>query len=96
MDGLQGLAGLAKLDELALDMSDCEELLHVDGLQSLSRLAALKTLLLNLNGCSKLANVHWAAIKRLETSKFKFKFPRARNLEIIGLVLGCVEAKFCK
>ena len=34
----------------------------------------------------------WAANKRLETSKFKFKFPRARNLEIIGLVLGCIEA----
>ena len=40
--------------------------------------------------------VDWAANKRLETSKFKFKFPRARNLEIIGLVLGCIEAKFCK
>ena len=38
----------------------------------------------------------WAANKRLETSKFKFKFPRARNIEIIGLVLGCIEAKFCK
>ena len=34
------------------------------------------------------ATVHWAANKRLETSKFKFKFPRARNLEVIGLVLG--------
>ena len=38
----------------------------------------------------------WAANKRLETSKCKFKFPRARNLEIIGLVLGCIEANFCK
>ena len=45
-------------------------------------------------GASK--SVSWAANKRLETSKFKFKFPRARNLEIIGLVLGCIEAKFCK
>ena len=42
------------------------------------------------------AKATWAANKRLETSKFKFKFPRARNLEIIGLVLGCIEAKFCK
>ena len=40
--------------------------------------------------------VIWAANKRLDTSKFKFKFSRARNLEIIGLVLGCIEAKFCK
>ena len=37
-------------------------------------------------------SVSWAANKRLETSKFKFKFPRARNLEIIGLVLGCMES----
>ena len=42
-------------------------------------------------GVVKLSQV-WAANKRLETSKFKFKFPRARNLEIIGLVLGCIEA----
>ena len=42
------------------------------------------------------ATVHWAANKRLETSKCKFKFPRARNLEMIGLVLGCIEANFCK
>ena len=40
--------------------------------------------------------VHWAANKRFEISKFTFKFPRARNLEIIGLVLGCIEAKSCK
>ena len=38
----------------------------------------------------------WAANKRFEISKFKFKFPRARTYEIIGLVLGCIEAKFCK
>ena len=43
-----------------------------------------------------LESVIWAANKLLETSKFKLKFPRARNLEIIGLVLGCIEAKFCK
>ena len=41
-------------------------------------------------------NVYWAANKRLETSKFKFKFPRARTIELIWLVLGCIEAKFCK
>ena len=35
----------------------------------------------------------WAASKRLEISSFNFKFPRARNYEIIGLVLGCIEAK---
>ena len=40
----------------------------------------------------ELGGVLWAANQRLETSKFKFKFPRARNLEIIGLVLGCIEA----
>ena len=30
----------------------------------------------------------WVANKRFVSSTFKFKFPRARNLEIIGLVLG--------
>ena len=38
----------------------------------------------------------WAANKRFEISKFKFKFPRARTYEMIGLVLGWTEAKFCK
>ena len=38
--------------------------------------------------------VSWVANKRFVSSKFKFKFPRARNLEIIGLLLGCIEAKF--
>ena len=42
------------------------------------------------------SNVLWVANKRFEISKFKFKFPRARTYEIIGLVLGCIEAKFCK
>ena len=41
-------------------------------------------------------NVHWAANKRFEISKFKLKFPRARTYEMIGLVLGCIEAKFSK
>ena len=40
--------------------------------------------------------VAWVANKRFEISKFKFKFPRARTYEIIGLVLGCIETKFCK
>ena len=40
--------------------------------------------------------VDWAANKSLEISIFNFKFPRARNYEMIGLVLGCIEAKFCK
>ena len=40
--------------------------------------------------------VNWVANKRFEISKFKFKFPRARTYEMIGLVLGCIEAKFCK
>ena len=40
--------------------------------------------------------VPWVANKRFEISKFKFKFPRARTYEIIGLVLGCIEANFCK
>ena len=40
--------------------------------------------------------VYWAANQRLEISNFNFKFPRARNLEMIGLVLGCMEAKFWK
>ena len=31
----------------------------------------------------KAKNVDWAANKRFEVSKFKFKFPRARNFEII-------------
>ena len=38
----------------------------------------------------------WAANKSLEISNFNSKFPRARSYEIIGLVLGCIEAKFCK
>ena len=40
----------------------------------------------------------WVENKRFVISKFNSKFPRARNLEIIGLplVLGCIEAKFCK
>ena len=42
-------------------------------------------------------HVPWAANKRFKKfPEFKFKFPRARNFEIIGLVLGCIEAKFCK
>ena len=46
--------------------------------------------------------LHWAATqvcaanKMFEISKFKFEFPRARTYEMIGLVLGCIEAKFCK
>ena len=38
----------------------------------------------------------WVANTRFEISKFKFKFPRARTYEMIGLVLGCIEANFCK
>ena len=41
-------------------------------------------------------SVRWAANKRLEISNFNFKFRRARNYEVIGLVLGCIEATFCK
>ena len=37
----------------------------------------------------------WVANKRFVSSRVKFKFARARHLEKIGLVLGCVEAKFC-
>ena len=36
--------------------------------------------------------VIWVANKRFEISKFKFKFPRARTYEIIGLVLGCTSS----
>ena len=46
-------------------------------------------------GCN-CATVCWAANKRFEISKFNFKFPRARTCEMIGLVLGCIEAKFYK
>ena len=42
------------------------------------------------------ANRIWAANKRFKISKFKFEFPRARTYEMKGLVLGCIEAKFCK
>ena len=42
------------------------------------------------------AKVGWVANKRFEISKFKFEFPRARTYEMIGLVRGCIEAKFCK
>ena len=38
----------------------------------------------------------WVANKRFEISKFKFKFPRARTYKMIVLVLGCIEANFCK
>ena len=41
-------------------------------------------------------SVRWAANKRLEISNFNFKFRRARNYEVIGLVLGCIDADFCK
>ena len=47
-------------------------------------------------GSAMADSVRWVANKRFEISKFKFKFPRARTYEIIGLVLGCIEAKFCK
>ena len=43
--------------------------------------------------------VNWAANKRFEILKFKLKFPIARTFELsnfLGLVLGCIEAKFCK
>ena len=43
--------------------------------------------------------VFWVANKRFEISKLKFKFPRARTYELtnlLWLVLGCIEAKFCK
>ena len=40
--------------------------------------------------------VIWVANKRFEVSKFEFKFPRARTCEMIGLVLGYIEANFCK
>lgn len=36
--------------------------------------------------------VSWVANKRFVISKFNLKFLRSRNLEIIGLVLGCIEA----
>ena len=39
---------------------------------------------------------NWAANERFEIPKFKFNFPKARNFEIIGLVIGFIEAKFCK
>ena len=42
------------------------------------------------------AKANWAANKRFEISKFKFKFPRARTYEMIGLVLACIEARFFK
>ena len=54
------------------------------------------TLLFAFSRHSKAAKVFWVANKRFEISKFKFKFPRARTYEMIGLVLGCIEAKFCK
>ena len=37
-------------------------------------------------------SANWVAYKRFEISKFKF--PRARTYEIIGPVLGRIEAKF--
>ena len=40
--------------------------------------------------------VDWVANKRFEITKLKFKFPKARTYEMIGLVLGCIEAKFWK
>ena len=55
----------------------CEELL--EGFRVESKFISVKVL--------------WAAYKMFEISRFKFKFPRARTYEIIGLVLGCIEAK---
>ena len=39
-------------------------------------------------------SVYWTANKRFEISKFKFKFPRARTYEIIGLALGLSKPNF--
>ena len=40
--GLQGLAGLAALQRLTLDLANCEQLANVDGLQSVAGLAAIR------------------------------------------------------
>ena len=40
--------------------------------------------------------VNWAANKRFDISRCEFKLPKARTYEMIGLVLGCIEATFCK
>ena len=48
------------------------------------------------NTYGDLVDVTWVANKRFEISKFKFKFPRARTYEMMGVGLGCIEAKFCK
>ena len=50
----------------------------------------------NAENPSKACWVGWAANMRFEISKFKFKCPRARTYEMIGLVLGSIEAKFFK
>ena len=44
-------------------------------------------------------NVDWAANKRFDISKFKFKFPRARTYEMRGArsrLYDSIEAKLCK
>ena len=40
--------------------------------------------------------VTWAANKRFKILKIKFKFPIDRTFDFLGLVLGCIEANFCK
>ena len=64
------------------------------GIPGRRRLTLDRTLFFSLP--AKDANEIWVANKLFEISKFKFKFPRARTYEIIGLVFGCIEANFCK
>jgi len=52
-----GLAALAVLQTLTLQISCCSQLANVDGLRGLAGLAALQTLELSLSCCSQLANV---------------------------------------
>ena len=52
MDKLQGLAKLASLEELSLDLSSCEQLANVDCLKGVGK---VKTFTIDLAFCFKLS-----------------------------------------
>ena len=112
MTGQEGLQKLAtsSFDIILLDIM-MPGMSGLDVLVSIRREHHLAHLPVLVVSASVDPNVIWVANTKLEISDFNFKFPRARNYEIIGLVLGwlvgkpnypqklvlgCIEAKFCK
>ena len=81
------LSEQAANDVIALDACNDTSKLHQANYEAAYFQAEIKD--------ERIANiVHWAAKKRFEILKFKCKFSRARTFELLGLVLGCIEAEF--